>query len=205
MNKFSRYLITALLGSLSFLSSSHGDEPPSATSWFLPRSLSDANAKISFKVDSTWHTVHGKTSGIIGKAWLSEPANPKSVSVQLEIPVSVFNTDNESRDEELRDIMNEKEFHNVVFSAGGLRGNCTPEVTKAEGVCQDILHSELKIREVKKELDIPITIHSEAEGFRVSGTLPVKWAEYNVEDPSIFVVASVDPVVEIEFNILLKK
>ena len=101
--------------------------------------------------------------------------------------------------------MAENTYPNVIFSAKKINGNCTPKISKETGSCNDTMHSELSIRDVKKEIAVPIKIQYEENGFRVVGKLPIKWADYHVKDPSIFLVATVDPIVEVEFNIFIKK
>lgn len=178
---------------------------PPSDNWNLPQEVSDQNVQVNFELDTTWHVVHGKTSDIKGKAWLADAANPKSVNVTLEIPVAKFNTDDSDRDETLREVMAADKFANVVFTATGLSGNCTPELTMKNGSCQDKLISSLKIREIKMPIELPVDITYENDTYKVSGKFPITWAEYGVEDPSIFLIAKVEPIAEVNFVVTLKK
>jgi polyisoprenoid-binding protein YceI len=46
----------------------------------------------------------------------------------------------------------------------------------------------LTIRDVTKEVTLPVEISKEADSYRIKGTLPLQWADYNIEDPSILIV-----------------
>jgi hypothetical protein len=99
-----------------------------ADSWNLPQELNDQNTQVTFAVDSTWHMVHGVTSGLAGKVWLADPKNQASLKAEIRIPVARFNTDNASRDERLREVMAAKEYQEVV-----LRLNSGPDCSITQG------------------------------------------------------------------------
>lgn len=200
-NKFG--LITALLFSSLFVQLSVAAQ--SLSTWYLPQAVTDKNAQISFDLETTWHDVHGKTSGLEGKVWLADPNDSQQVNVELSLPVSKFDTDNSSRDETLREVMNEPEFKHVIFKVSKLTQDCKPELVTEKGPCLDSLLATLKIRDIEKNILVPVTISSEPAGFLIKGNVSINWSEYGVEDPSIFLIASVDPVVKINFQVLLSK
>ncbi|RIL10476.1 MAG: hypothetical protein DCC75_04285 [Proteobacteria bacterium] len=172
----------------------------SASSWFLPLTVADGNTRLKFEVDSTWHTVHGKVSGVMGEIKLQEAEDPTSIQAHLEFPVQAFDTDNSSRDSRLREVMAEQEFPVVVFDANGLKRSCTPALVLRDGECRDELTGKLKIRAVSKEVVVPIVISGNPTGFHVRGEFSINWPEFGVEDPSIL-IASVDPVVVVHFQV----
>jgi hypothetical protein len=55
------------------------------------------------------------------------------------------------------------------------------------------------MRDVSKEVALPVSITKEADRYVISGAIPVRWAEYNIEDPSIL-IAKLDPVVTISYE-----
>ncbi len=195
---FAKYaIISTLLFPLSAFSQTND------STWNLPKEISDQNTTINFTVDSTWHTVHGTTSELGGDVHLKSREDTSSVTAEIIIPVSSFNTHNQSRDEELLDVMNQKEFPNVIFKANKLSGNCTPDIVKQNISCRDTLTGSLTIKDVTKDISIPLLITAKNDNFIVTGKISFKWADYKVEDPSIFLVATVDPDVEINFEIKL--
>ena len=171
--------------------------------WFLPTELSDQNTKVRFEVDSTWHLVEGSTKDLKGKAKLTNLNDPQSVQIEISLPVDQFDTDNSSRDKKLKEVMHAAEYPLVQFKGNGLRNGCTPQAVIKTGTCDDIMAGQLMISGKMKVVDLPILIsYSEGNEFHVSGKLPIKWAEYGVEDPSIL-IARVKPIVTIFFDLTL--
>lgn len=171
--------------------------------WYLPQKLSDANMQIEFEVDSTWHTVHGKTSSITGHARLSKSDDPTALDILIELPVAMLNTADEDRDAELRSIMAVDQYPTIRLNAANAPLRCVPAAVVEQGQCSDTLMAKLTIRATTTELEVPIVIRAEPGRFAVSGTFKIRWAEYGVEDPSIFLIATVDPIVEIKFKVQL--
>ena len=170
-----------------------------ADNWFLPVTLSDQNTKVRFELDSTWHMVHGIVKNISGSAKLKDLSDKSSVSLLVRFPVRSFNTDNRSRDKELRHVMGTEEFPDVIFEADRLLDGCTPERVAAEMTCADLLESALTIRGVRKLVRVPIIIAFNNSKFTIKGSLPIRWSEFGVEDPSIL-IARVDPIVTVHFE-----
>ena len=176
---------------------------PSIASWNLPQKLNDQNTKVWFEVDSTWHMVHGTTSGVDGLAQLTEEGNPSLLDVNLELPVTSFNTDWEARDERMREVMQAEQFPKVLLHASRLKRDCTPAKTLRDLKCTDILEGELRLLKTSKKVEIPVSIKVEQNrNFVIEGKFPFKWAEYGIEDPSIF-VARLNPTVTVFFKVTL--
>lgn len=174
----------------------------SPASWYLPQELSDKNTNIKFELDSTWHTIHGIVSEVSGQAKLLKLNDPTSVSVKLEFPVIKMDTDSESRDEEMMDVMDQEEFPKIYFEGQGLTNKCSPAKVDKYGACNDSLNGTLKIRDVIKKVELSVQILKADKSYLVKGTLPINWAEFGVEDPSIL-IASVDDIVKIQFEVVL--
>lgn len=194
------FLFILLTGSPIFVVAQ--ETAPLAT-WFLPTALSDQNTKVTFEVDSTWHLVKGETTGLRGNAKLQDQTDPNSIVVQLKVPVVNFDTDNGMRDERMREVMAEESYKYVSFESEGKKGECTPALVLRDGTCEDVLSGKLTIRSKTSPVEIPIVISSSGEnGFVVKGKLPISWAEYGVEDPSIL-IARLDPIVTVLFEVTL--
>lgn len=174
-----------------------------AEGWQLPIVVSSDNTTVRYVVDSTWHTVHGVVKEPAGKLWLSNPSDPLSVKAELTLPVASFDSDNSSRDRKMLKVMHADSFPLVSFKASKLGKECPPANVKADYPCNSNLLGVLTISGVSKDVDIPIKINKRAGDYLILGELPIRWAEYGVEDPSIL-VAKLDPVVTVSFEIKLK-
>ena len=176
-----------------------GASVSSAETWDLPLKIQDSNTKIAFELDTTWHLVEGLTSGLRGEIKLDDPKDPLSVHVELHVPVNLFDTHSSSRDEELRSVMAESQFPDVTLITTRLSDICAPIRLANNGKCSGVLTSTLRIRDVTKNIDLPVTIVRNQDSYLVSGSMSLLWAEYNVEDPSIL-IAKVDPTVKISYS-----
>lgn len=176
-----------------------GPGPCYAESWALPAEVNDTNTTVSFEVDSTFHKVVGTTSGLSGSIVQSDPHDPLSIHVDMSIPVSSFDTDWDARDEKLAAVMGATLFREVRFSSTKLHENCHPIRLRSAGHCAGTLEGTLTIRDVSKQVALPIEIVRHGEKDIISGRLTIDWAEYHVEDPSIL-IAKLDPSVTILYS-----
>jgi polyisoprenoid-binding protein YceI len=172
--------------------------------WDVPTELSDKNTSVTFVVDSTWHTVHGTTKNIAGKVYLRDPKDPLSVVVDLGVPVTLFDTDSDLRDDRLKEVMAAETFPIVSFVSTRLSQECNPSVVTRDGNCRGTLRGSLTIRDVTKEVSLPTVIRDTANGYRVEGSLAIRWEDFHVEDPSIL-IAKLDPVVTISYQTTIPK
>jgi polyisoprenoid-binding protein YceI len=170
-----------------------------ADTWNLPSSLNDSNTKVSFVVDSTWSEVNGTTKDLSGSVALRDRNDPLSIVVDLKIQVKTFDTDWDSRDEQLQECMASETYPIASFVSTRLSDSCKPTIIDIAGKCSGTLTGTITMRDVSKEVALPVQITKEGESYLISGDLPLKWAEYNIEDPSIL-VAKLDPIVTISYE-----
>ncbi|MCO6430408.1 MAG: YceI family protein [Deltaproteobacteria bacterium] len=170
--------------------------------WNLPAVIADSNGTIGFEVDSTWHLVHGSTKGISGKAWLADSSDYRSVKAELHLPVARFDTDNSSRDKKMRKVMQSDTFPEVVFFIEKLSEACDPRSLQLDASCNILIDGKLKIRDVLRPLVFKATALHSDKGYQVHGSTAFKWADFGVEDPSIF-IAKLDETVVVRFTVLL--
>lgn len=183
----------------SFLSFYASAQSAKADTWKLPSPLDDSNTKVSFIVDSTWHTVNGTTKNLNGSVVLRDKNDPLSIVVDLKIQVKTFDTDWDSRDEKLQECMASDVYPVASFISTRLSDSCKPALLDISGKCSGTLTGTLTMRDVSKEVALPVSITKEADRYVISGAIPVRWAEYNIEDPSIL-IAKLDPVVTISYE-----
>ena len=170
-----------------------------ADTWNLPNPLNDSNTKVSFVVDSTWHTINGTTRNINGSVTLKDKNDPLSIVVDVKIQVKTLDTDWDSRDEQLQECMASETYPLASFTSTRLSENCKPTVIDIAGKCSGILTGILTMRDVSKEVALPVSISKEPDSYVISGALPVTWADYNIQDPSIL-IAKLDPIVTLSYQ-----
>lgn len=183
----------------SFVSFYASAQSANADTWKLPSPLDDSNTKVSFMVESTWQTVNGTTKNLNGSVVLRDKNDPLSIVVDLKIQVKTFDTDWDSRDEKLQECMASDVYPVASFISTRLSDSCKPALLDIAGRCSGTLTGTLTMRDVSKEVALPVSITKEADRYVISGAIPVRWAEYNIEDPSIL-IAKLDPVVTISYE-----
>ncbi len=169
--------------------------------WELPLELNDRNTTVQFEVDSTWHLVHGETSGISGRCWLEEPGNPFSVRAEIHFPVARFDTASESRDERMREVMGAESFPEVRLMVHSFSSKCR-EADFLGRNCPGELGASLTIRDVSQSLTLPIELVRSEQGFTLSGETHLTWSEFGVEDPSIL-IARLAPQVVVHYQVII--
>jgi polyisoprenoid-binding protein YceI len=176
-----------------------------AESWSPPATVNNDNVKVHFEVDSTWHLIHGQVPEVSGRIWLDNAGEPSSIRGELFAAVTGFDTDNKSRDKEMRHVMDAEEFPKVVLRVDGFSGEpCVPVKVEKSGGCAGFLAGEITIRDISQKLKIPFKIIAEGDYYKVNGDFYLKWEDFGVEDPSIL-VAKLDDTVHIFFQVLMNR
>lgn len=173
-----------------------------AAPWNLPKLLTTSNAKVKFQVDTTWHMVHGAAKEIKGELLLTDPARYDSVSGKIIIPVAALDTDNSSRDETMRESMHADKFPEIQYKFERMDKICAPDTLTSGIACPFEINGNLTIRNVSRNVLLKGKVIFNGFNYVVSGETTIKWQDYGVEDPSIF-IASVYPDTKIEIEITL--
>jgi polyisoprenoid-binding protein YceI len=175
------------------------DIQPVDSDYFFPVELTAEIAKVTFEVDSTWHVIEGSAKQVKGRVWLDSPGDWSSLRADIEIPVSALDTDNGMRDEKMREVMAAEKYPNVKFLVNGLSDRCDLDELKKDESCESTINGDLTIRKTSKRQDINISVRRKQKTFIVEGETTISWADFGVEDPSIF-VAKLDRHVTIRFE-----
>ena len=192
----------ALGYSLLLCSLGMGSRVARADTWNLPSPINDSNTSVSFVLESTWNTINGTTKDLGGSITLKDKKDPLSIVVDLTIKVQTIDTDWDDRDETLQECMAADQYPTVSFTSQRLSDNCKPSVIDISGRCSGNLTGILTIRDVTKEVILPVEITKDLDSYRIKGTLPLQWAEYNIEDPSILIV-QLDRTVNISYETIV--
>lgn len=189
-----------------FNSPVQSQELKSESYWHLPAKLNSQNTKISFSLDSTWHTIHGSVDDLSGNVWLKDIKDPRSVQAILSFPVKSLTTHNESRDEKMFSVMDEAAFQNISFQVTSINDLCSPPTSELETgsfICNCNGLGVIKIRDIEKEIQLTLKIVLTAQKeYRITGEAKLLWSDFGIEDPSIL-IATVHPVVAIHFEVTI--
>ncbi len=170
-----------------------------AQTWTPPAEVNSETVKINFQVDSTWHLIEGEVPNVSGRIWLERKSDPTSIRGDLKAEVAAFDTDNGSRDKELRHVMDAEQFPVVSMVISGFSGEpCSPIKVEKTGECKGLLKAKITIRDVSKDIELPYLVRRDGGSYDVKGEFSLRWADFGVEDPSIL-VAKLDDTVKIKY------
>lgn len=185
---------------VSFVSIAKAEE----SNWKLPIEINDKNTEVTFEVDSTWVLVEGKTSGISGKVFYSNPLDPTSITSEIHFPVVKFDTNSSMRDEHLRKVMAEKDFPEVIVKTQKAEGDCSPKVLQSKKQCLITQHGTMTIRDITREIKLVSKVSDDGNDYLVSSDFTFPWAAFGVEDPSKF-FAKLKPDVTVRYSLKVQK
>ena len=179
----------------------------SAEFWNLPQQLSSTNSSITFEVDSTWHLVKGKAKELSGRLWLDDTNDFQSVRGEIRLPISQFDTDSESRDERMREVMNVKEHPEVLFAIRDFKAlQCDPKTLIERTPCESALIGDLTINNTTRKVVLKTFVEKIDTTYSVVATTLINWADFNVEDPSILIAKLYNDVnINIRISLAAKK
>lgn len=171
--------------------------------WNLPLKLSPANTKVAFTLDTTWHTVHGVAKSLGGEVHLEDVKDFRSIAGEVIIPVASLDSDNSLRDDEMREVMAEKQHKNILFHLQKVAEICDPTGLEDTQSCPVKILGDLQIRGTTLPVELEGSVTRKANDYRVNMGVNLEWERFGVEDPSIF-IARVDDTVSISVDVSLE-
>lgn len=131
-----------------------------------PWELDKAHSTIQFSITHFFTPVNGRFEDYKTDITF-DPNDLQNSSIDVEIPVSSINTQNQKRDDHLRseDFFNTKKWSSITFKSGEIRKT---------GNNKFVAVGDLTIRDVTKEIELPFTLlgvmdHPMMEGTKVAG------------------------------------
>jgi len=192
--------LTYVVLTLSTLAPLNGFAATQDWNWNLPHDLSDADTKVNFQVDSTWHLINGNTSGIRGRVWLAEAKDQLSLRAKVVLPVARFDTEVASRDKRLREVMDSEHSPSVTLWVDALRPQCGLQEFLSASRCPALVDARLTIRGHEGSMRFTGEVSRSAGKFTLQGEVRFSWVDFGVEDPSIL-IAKLDPEVVVSYSV----
>lgn len=129
-------------------------------------SIDTAHSNVNFTITHFFTPVDGSFEEYSSEI-LFDPNDLENSSIDVTIPVSSINTENERRDNHLKseDFFNASEWPNIHFESNNI---------EQTGENQFVAHGELTIRDVTREFELPFELlgvmdHPMQEGQKVAG------------------------------------
>jgi len=166
-------------------------------------SIDEAHSNINFTITHFFTPVDGSFEEYDSEI-IFDPNDLESSSINVTIPVSSINTDNQRRDNHLKseDFFNTSQWPNIEFVSNSI---------EQSGDNQFVAHGELTIRDVTREIELPFELlgvmdHPMQEGQKVAGitaSTTLNRTDYGVGVGDWAATAVVGDEVNIQLNLEL--
>ena len=154
--------------------------PPATAERVL--ALSPKEAKVSFTLDATVHTVHGTvplTSGTIQ----FDPASGRA-SGEVVLDLAHAQTGNDGRDADMHGkVLETARFPRAVFRPHQLQGSLRPS-----GTSEIVLKGTLLFHGAEHPVEIPAKVSLAGDRLTADGHLTIPYVAWGLKDPSKFVL-----------------
>lgn len=154
-------------------------------------------SEVGFHGTSTLHDFTARTDAVRGEL-RGDLAHPAALCAgRLSVEAVGLDTQNEERDEKMREHLEVAEFPTLDFVVDRVEG----ELTDGAGELQVV--GSFHIHGVEKRRRVPVTIAPAAGGgVRVTGSCTFPMSEHGIEPPQVLVITVGDPV-EVFFDLVL--
>jgi len=164
---------------------------------------SDINADtIVFKIDSNSvveyeaytkvffigsEDIVGKNKFVSGEITWIKINSSVQFSAQIVIDAAKFDSDNETRDEDIREILEVDSFPQIVFELSNME-DFDMQIIGEEGKTLEeqsfIAVGMLRIHGISKEIRFPISMSLQKNQIFVEGTAQIRFTDFNIEPPT---------------------
>jgi len=196
-NSLAGALVAALCVTPSAFAAPFDDEAPLRPA--VVRFVVDpAASEVGFDGTSTLHDFTGRTRDVSGEVF-ADPEHPTVfASGRIDCKAESLDTDNDSRDEKMREHLDVAHYPVITFSLSNAEGE-----RRAQGEV-DVAGS-FAIHGVQREYHLAVTSEVAADGsLRVRGRAPIKLRDHGIVPPAVMLI-EVGEVVEVWFDLRLER
>lgn len=164
---------------------------------FVRYEVAASRSTVGFDGESTLHDFTGKTHAVAGEL-RCDPRSPEFLGAgTFTAEAKTFDTDNDSRDEEMRDVLDVEKHRQVVFRLDRVAGSLDGGRGKL------VAHGRFTIKGVERAVDVALEVAPLADGaLHVKGDAKIKLSSFGVEPPS-FLFVSVEDKMRLWLDLVL--
>lgn len=156
-------------------------------------SFSAADGSLGFHAVASMHSFDGQARSFEGTFDLD------TLQGQLSIPTAALSTSLGPRDERMREYLDVMQFPTISFNVSQTTGNIEG-LRSGSGSGGILFVGSLMVRGVSKEIEVPTSYSWENGHLRLKGSLPLRWSDFGIPDPSI-VLSTLSPELSIRFDV----
>ena len=155
-------------------------------------------SEVGFDGTSTLHDFTGRTHDVTGDLFV-DPAHPTVfASGRVECKAETLDTDNDSRDEKMREHLDVAHYPTIVFTLASAEG-------ERKGAGEVDVAGSFAIHGVQREYHITLTSEIAADGsLHVRGRIPLKLRDHGIVPPAVMLI-EVGELVQVWFDLKLDR
>lgn len=130
----------------------------------------------------------GKNKSVSGKITWIKINSSVQFNSQIVIDAAKFESDNETRDEDIREILEANRYPQIVFELSNIE-DFDMRLIGEEGKTLEeqsfIAVGTLRVHGISKEIRFPISITLQKNQIFVEGTAQIRFTDFNIEPPTV--------------------
>lgn len=155
---------------------------PAATAAEIQIDLDPDRTSVSFRLQATLHSVHGRATPSSGSLVLD--MKDRSMRGEVAVDATTAETGNRKRDKKMHaKVLRSVDDPRITLRARSLEGELA-----MEGPSEVLLHGEMEILGHAHELSIPLHVEITDGRFTAIATFEIPYVDWGLEDPSTFVL-----------------
>jgi polyisoprenoid-binding protein YceI len=152
--------------------------------------LDDQQSRVEFHVRDNRGGFTGVARDIDARISVREQGDEFTGAVEVRIDARTMTTGIAVRDRQMRrDFLATDRFPRIVF-----RGTATPRARPGALAFPAVLRGDLTIKDVTKEVEIPLRVTALADSYLAEGQVTVRMSDFEIPIPRFLVFVAEDPV-----------
>lgn len=157
----------------------------------------EADGRLRMALSSDLHAFGGEARRFSGTF------STDALTGEVVVPVEALTTGLGPRDSRMRQwCLEVARFPDVRFEVARVRGG-VDGLRAGAGAGTAVFTGPLTIRDVTREVEVPVTWSWEGGNLRIRGRLDLDWTSWNVPDPAV-VIATLAPAMSVEFDVIAR-
>ena len=129
----------------------------------------------------------GKNKSVSGEITWIKINSSIQFNAQIVIDAAKFESDNETRDEDIREILEANRYPQIVFELSNIEDFDTRIINEEGKILEEqsfIAVGMLRVHGISKEIRFPISISLQKNQIFVEGTEKIRFTDFNIEPPT---------------------
>jgi len=152
----------------------------------IPFRIDSAESRVWFDADAPLHSFRGETRQITGYFTLRQSSPPQLAEARVTIDAASLETGNAERDTDMRqDFLEVGRFPTIEFRGDEV---LTPRPAANDGSWDVILHGQLTVHGITRDVKVPMAVNLAAERASARGQIHLDMRDYHIRVPRLLLI-----------------